>query len=329
MFSPVRFSVFPLLSGFLVGCLCAAHRFVRSLFCLRVFRRLDAVATLSASPPSVKSNSEIDISLHTQIKSAHSPVESSAAGAANASMSNPSNQTAPLNNPSNPLNNPSNPLNSQSKQSNSSKQSNPPNPLNESNPPNQGEMAGDESSPPLYTAEIAANAAANAEANPIDAPSSISQSMLDVLSNIEELDKIEAEAQSTSDVSGIASTVSTSKPPLQFQSELPLRNQEAMRLVSMKQGGQDRVYSMASNQGIPVQNGFAMKRNSTFISFSKTRDWLEALIERHAAFQAINFCNSFCVLVCWSQFERPVKRNGKQTAAIRVQQTEPNEQKLG
>lgn len=100
----------------------------------------------------------------------------------------------------------------------------------------------------------------------MDAPSSISQSMLDVLSNIEEFDKIEAEAQSTSDVSGITSTVSTSKPPLQFQGELPLRNQEAMRLVSTKQGGQDRAFSMVNNQGTPVQNGFAMKRNNAFIS---------------------------------------------------------------
>ena len=128
------------------------------------------------------------------------------------------------------------------------------------------------SAAPLPTAEMAANSNVNADANLVDASSSISQSMLDVLSDIEEFDKIEAEAQSTSDVSGIASTVSTSKPPLQFQGELPLRNQEAMRLVAMKQGGQDHAYAMVNNQGTPVQNGFAMKRNSAFISLNKERE---------------------------------------------------------
>ena len=183
----------------------------------------------------------MDISLHTQIKSAHTPIES--------------NQTNPQDNQT-------------SVPTNQSNQTNPPtNPSNSSNQSElQGELQGNESAAPLYATEIAANSNANADPNPMDAPSSISQSMLDVLSNIEEFDKIEAEAQSTSDVSGITSTVSTSKPPLQFQGELPLRNQEAMRLVSTKQGGQDRAFSMVNNQGTPVQNGFAMKRNNAFIS---------------------------------------------------------------
>ena len=212
------------------------------------------MATLSASPPSVKSTSDMDISLHTQIKSAHTPIESNQTNPQDNQTSVPTNQSNQTNPPTNPLSNPpTNPL------------SNPP-----TNPSNQGELQGElqgnESVAPLYATEIAANSNANADPNPMDAPSSISQSMLDVLSNIEEFDKIEAEAQSTSDVSGITSTVSTSKPPLQFQGELPLRNQEAMRLVSTKQGGQDRAFSMVNNQGTPVQNGFAMKRNNAFIS---------------------------------------------------------------
>lgn len=90
--------------------------------------------------------------------------------------------------------------------------------------------------------------------------------MLDVFSNIEEFDKIEAEAQSVNDVPRAVSTVSTTKPPLQFPGGLPLRNQEAMKMVSMKQGGQDKGYLVTNNQGNPVQNGFAMKRNNAFIS---------------------------------------------------------------
>ena len=221
------------------------------------------MATISASPPSMKSNSDMDITLHTQIKSVHTSIETN-------QTSPQDNQTSAINNQTsqthqtNPLSNPP------SNQSNQSNQSNASNQSNQSEL--QGEPQGNESAAPLYTAEIAANSNANADANPIDAPSSISQSMLDVLSNIEEFDKIEAEAQSTSDVSGIASTVSTSKPPLQFQGELPLRNQEAMRLVSMKQGGQDHAYAMVNNQGTPVQNGFAMKRNSAFISFYKKEE---------------------------------------------------------
>lgn len=207
------------------------------------------MATLSASPPSVKSTSEMDISLHTQIKSAHTPIESNQTNPQDNQTSVPTNQSNQANPPTNP---PSNP---------------PSNPSNSSNQSElQGELQGNESAAPLYATEIAANSNANADPNPMDAPSSISQSMLDVLSNIEEFDKIEAEAQSTSDVSGITSTVSTSKPPLQFQGELPLRNQEAMRLVSTKQGGQDRAFSMVNNQGTPVQNGFAIKRNNAFIS---------------------------------------------------------------
>lgn len=211
----------------------------------------------------MKSNSDMDITLHTQIKSVHTSIETN-------QTSPQDNQTSAINNQTsqthqtNPLSNPP------SNQSNQSNQSNASNQSNQSEL--QGEPQGNESAAPLYTAEIAANSNANADANPIDAPSSISQSMLDVLSNIEEFDKIEAEAQSTSDVSGIASTVSTSKPPLQFQGELPLRNQEAMRLVSMKQGGQDHAYAMVNNQGTPVQNGFAMKRNSAFISFYKKEE---------------------------------------------------------
>lgn len=212
----------------------------------------------------------MDISLHTQIKSAHTPIESNQTNPQDNQTSVPTNQSNQTNPPSNPPTNPpSNPLSNPP----TNPLSNPPtNPL--SNPPSnssnqselQGELQGNESAAPLYATEIAANSNANADPNPMDAPSSISQSMLDVLSNIEEFDKIEAEAQSTSDVSGITSTVSTSKPPLQFQGELPLRNQEAMRLVSTKQGGQDRAFSMVNNQGTPVQNGFAMKRNNAFIS---------------------------------------------------------------
>ena len=191
----------------------------------------------------------MDISLHTQIKSAHTPIESNQTNPQDNQTSVPTNQSNQANPPTNP---PSNP---------------PSNPSNSSNQSElQGELQGNESAAPLYATEIAANSNANADPNPMDAPSSISQSMLDVLSNIEEFDKIEAEAQSTSDVSGITSTVSTSKPPLQFQGELPLRNQEAMRLVSTKQGGQDRAFSMVNNQGTPVQNGFAIKRNNAFIS---------------------------------------------------------------
>ena len=229
-----------------------------------MFSRLDVVATISASPPSMKSNSDMDITLHTQIKSVHTSIETNQTSPQDNQTSVINNQTSQTHqtnqtNQTNPLSNPP------SNQSNQSNQSNASNQSNQSEL--QGEPQGNESTAPLYTAEIAADSNANADANPIDAPSSISQSMLDVLSNIEEFDKIEAEAQSTSDVSGIASTVSTSKPPLQFQGELPLRNQEAMRLVSMKQGGQDHAYAMVNNQGTPVQNGFAMKRNSAFISF--------------------------------------------------------------
>ena len=231
------------------------------------------MATISASPPSMKSNSDMDITLHTQIKSVHTSIETNQTSPQDnqtSAINNQASQTSQTSqtNQTNPL---SNPPSNQSNQSNHSNQSNQSHQSNSSNQSNQselqGEPQGNESTAPLYTAEIAANSNANADANPIDAPSSISQSMLDVLSNIEEFDKIEAEAQSTSDVSGIASTVSTSKPPLQFQGELPLRNQEAMRLVSMKQGGQDHAYAMVNNQGTPVQNGFAMKRNSAFISF--------------------------------------------------------------
>ena len=212
----------------------------------------------------MKSNSDMDITLHTQIKSVHTSIETNQTSPQDNQTNAINNQTSQTNQ-TNPL---SNPPSNQSNQSNASNQSNQSNASNGSNQSElQGEPQGNESTAPLYTAEIAVNSNANVDANPIDAPSSISQSMLDVLSNIEEFDKIEAEAQSTSDVSGIASTVSTSKPPLQFQGELPLRNQEAMRLVSMKQGGQDHAYAMVNNQGTPVQNGFAMKRNNAFISF--------------------------------------------------------------
>ena len=160
-----------------------------------MFSRLDVVATISASPPSMKSNSDMDITLHTQIKSVHTSIETNQTSPQDNQTSSMNNQTSQTNQ-TNPL---SNPPSNQSNHSNQSNQSNASNGSNQSEL--QGEPQGNESTAPLYTAEIAANSNANADANPIDAPSSISQSMLDVLSNIEEFDKIEAEAQSTSDVS--------------------------------------------------------------------------------------------------------------------------------
>lgn len=198
-------------------------------------------------------------------------------------MNQPSSPMKPLNqNASNTYNqNASNTFN----QKTSNSYMYPPNPSNPrsnpSTPTKQIERQRDSSTAPLSTAEIPVNptitpttptttttttATTNVDSNQIDASPSFTQSMLDVFSNIEEFDKIEAEAQSVNDVPRAVSTVSTTKPPLQFPGGLPLRNQEAMKMVSMKQGGQDKGYSVTNNQGNPVQNGFAMKRNNAFIS---------------------------------------------------------------
>ena len=96
---------------------------------------------------------------------------------------------------------------------------------------------------------------------------SISQSMLDVLSNIEEFDKIEAEAQCATDSPIMSSSTSIAKLQPSFQAKLPLRNQAIVQNPSVSTRDQTYGLSLPNNQSFPIQNGLAMKRNNTFISF--------------------------------------------------------------
>ena len=96
---------------------------------------------------------------------------------------------------------------------------------------------------------------------------SISQSMLDVLSNIEEFDKIEAEVQCATDSPIMSSSASIAKLQPSFQAKLPLRNQAIVQNPSVSTRDQTYGLPLPNNQSIPIQNGLAMKRNNTFISF--------------------------------------------------------------